>query len=371
MGSPGLPPDPLPPLPDPCYGDRPGPYSASPMRDVCGTRINPDAIGFYKRREYMRDPRAWQKTCAHPELEAWLGDVGGLDPRARISQPPLEDWPLTAVMARIDARPGGMPFELPEMTYLVDYASFHSDPHSLPNDPRVHDMKERLFPERSSLILSFFNNHMLKLGLWPQPDFWYQEWLDQFTAVLLPDFSAFSDDPVPQSLLGERMHQIFGEDGSLAGRTVIPSIAWMSEDSLRRQVELWTSMYPKVNTIRLDCYGYNVDRTGWTWRWLFAIEKYCKGMDHIRWIVSGITAGWAIRELNDIFPKRNYALVAPVTTFIAAQRRSTDREWSAREFRRRIGQLEDFRAGREVAERKPRPAVWPKFSDVKKTRSKS
>lgn len=365
-----LPPHPLPALPDPSFPDGEGIYEASGLRDVCGSRINPDSVGIYKRRSMATNPNAFPKTAAHPELEAWIGDVGGFDPRSMVSQPPIEEWPLSAVCARV--APGGnkMPFPLEPMTYMIDYGSIHTNPRALPDPERVRDYRENHFPEGSQLLLSFFGERALTVGLWALTEFWRQPWLDQFTGVILPDFSAFSDDPWPQSLIGERMHQVFAEEGSAANRTVIPSIAWASEASLARQVELWTSAYPYVNTIRLDCLGHHVNKAGWAWRWLFAIEKYCKGHDHIRWVISGMTAGWMIRELNEIFPARNYCLTTTLSTFIAAQRGTSDKEQQAQKFRRSIRALQDFRAGREVAERQPRPDHWPKFSDVRQVIAK-
>ena len=181
----------------------------------------------------------------------------------------------------------------------------------------------------------------------------------------MPDFSAFSDDPVPQYLLGERMQQIFASEGTAAGKVTIPSIAWSSEKSLRRQLELWTSQYPRVNTIHLDCDGSNVDKTLWAWRWLYAMEKYCAGRDHIRWLISGMSSGWVIRELNRIFPKKNYCLMPSVSSFIGATKGSTDPEWQGQKFRSKMLQLQALRNGDEVAELGERPDYWPKYSDIK------
>jgi hypothetical protein len=359
-----LPPKELPPLPDPMFSDQPGPYSISDLRDVCGTRANPNALIWYKQREVLINRNFDKYSCVHPDIEVWIGDVGGFDPRSRIVQPPRKDWPLSTVGARVDARNTPMPFDLPEMTYFVDYNSFHKDDREGPPAGGLADtLKERLFPENSQLILTFYNDRFQKLSLWSLPEFWNLPFLDQFDAVLIPDFHVYCNDPVPKYLIGERIHQVFSEEGSRAGRTVIPSIAWSTEESLRRQIDLWTSQ-PNINTIRLDCLGAGVSRYGWAWRWIYALEKYVQGMDHIRWIITGMTAGWTIGELNRIFPKKNYTLVTPFSTFIAAQRRSTDRDWSTREFRRRIKMLEDFRSGVEIPDTVKRPDTWPTFADV-------
>jgi hypothetical protein len=359
-----LPPEQLPPLDDPVFGG-PGPYASSDLRDVCGTRINPDAIGWYKRRHLIRLPTCPAKTCAHPELDQWLGDVGSYDPRAAVTQPALSEWPFSAICPRIVVWGQELAFPLEPATYVIDYPYLHSNPQTLPAREWVLRLRDR-FPDGSRLLLSFFGNRALTLGLWTLTDFWYHPFLDQFDGVILPDFSAFSDDPVPQYLLGERMQQIFAQEGSEAGRAVVPSIAWSSETSLRRQVELWTSRAPRVNTIQLDCYGSNVDRTGWIWRWLFALEKYCAGKPYIRWLISGITAGWAIRELNRIFPEKNYCLIPSVSMFVSSTKGTTDKEFMGLQFSRRMRQLEAFRRGEEVADPLPRPDAWPTFTELRR-----
>lgn len=364
-----LPPERIPPLDDPCFGGEPGPYSVSDLRDVCGSRINPDAVGLYKRRELLKRPTALPKTCVHPDLELWLGDVKGLDPRSKVTQPPMSEWPLTTIIPRISVWGEELPFPLDPGAYSIDYHYLHSNPQTLPEREWVTRLKDR-FPDGTSLILGFFGNRALTLGLWTQVQFWHHPFLDQFDAVMLPDFSAFSDDPIPQYLIGERMLQIFGEEGSAAGRTIIPSIAWTTEDSLRRQTELWTSRWPRVHTIHVDCYGSGVDRVGWHWRWLFALEKYAAPHTNVRWMISGMTSGWAIRELNEIFPKKNYCLMPSVSAYVGVLTGARDPAWQAQAFREKMKGFEDLRSGEIVADRMPRPDVWPTFSEVRKSKKK-
>jgi hypothetical protein len=360
-----LPPTPLPALPDPVYGNKPGPYSASGLRDVVGTRINPDAVAYYKNRE-----RHMGITGAFPELEGWLGDIGSFDPHARLVQPPPSEWPLSLVVPRMTIWGESLPFEIQPATYMIDYLSLNSDPKSLPTRPWVNNLRER-FPEGSRLLLSFFGpegphgRRPLINGLWEQRDFWFAPFLDQFDATVLPDFDVYSDSPKPQSLVGERQAQMFAQEGSEAGRTVIPAVAWATEASLRRQIELWCGQYPHINTILLDCYGAGApERIGWAWHWLFAIEKYCGGKDHIRWLLTGMTAGWIVRELNNIFPHGNYSLVTSASPQIAATRGTTNKELMASRFRRSVAKLEDFQRGRVIADPQPRPDHWLSFSDV-------
>jgi len=356
-------PDPLPALDDPRY-EGPGPYSISGLRDVCGTVTAPDCP-YYQRRELMKAQGCWLKTCANSELEVWINQVGGFDPHSKIIQPPLAESPMSGVIPRMIARGEKLPYPLSPGTYIVDYPSLNSNASKLPERSWVPDLKER-FPDDSKLLLSFFGSRSLTVGLWVLTGFWRAEFLSQFDGVLLPDFSNFADDSWPQSLIGERMMQVFGEEGSAAGTTIIPTIAWASEASLRRQVELWVSQYPYINTIHLDCYGADVDRVKWIWRWLYAIEKYCQPHQHIRWLVSGITTGWGIRELNEMFPNNNYNVIMPLSPYVNAMVGSTDREYQGQAFRKKIQTIEDFYFGRVVSEKMERPDSWPQFKDCLK-----
>lgn len=368
-----LPPDPLPPLPDPSYDGKLGPYSASPLRDVVGTRINADAIGHYRRRSWLTSPMCSAKTCGHPELEAWLGDVGGtFDPHSRLAQPPPSEWPLSGIIPRMSAWGARLPFEVAPATYMIDYLSLNTDPLVPPTRPWVNELRSA-FPEGSRLLLSHFgpggpgpgSRVPLTMGLWTlQGAFWSAPFLDQFDAIVSPGFSPFSDDPHPQALFGERMDQIFGQEATESGKTFIPSIAWADEDSLRRQVELWVSQYPKVNTILLDCYGTGIERVGWAWHWLFAMEKYCAPHRNIRWLLTGMTSGWIVKELNRIFEAKNYSLITTASLQISATRGTTDKEIMAKRFRDKVGRLEDLRAGRVIADSQPRPDHWPMFKEL-------
>lgn len=359
-----LPPDPLPALPDPMYAGKPGPYSASKLRDVTGSRIWPWALAWYKDRELLTG-RGSAISCAHPDLDGWLADLRGFDPQGKINQPPLDEWEFHGVMARFSVWGEKLPYEVAPGTFVIDYNNLASRPGEPPTKPWVMNLRER-FPEGSKLILAFFNDRDMTWGLWPMGHtFWSHPFLDQFDGILLPDFSCFSDDPVPQSLLGERTQQIFGAEGSRYGRNVIPTIAWRSEDSLRRQLEFWVSQYPHVNTIHIDAYGADVIRNLWVWRWLMAMERYCKNWPHIRWIVSGITTGGGIRHMNEeIFPDRNYHVMTPVTFSADAMKGSRDPKFWAEAFQGSLKKVEDLYLGNVVADKLVRPDHWPTFAEA-------
>jgi len=196
-------------------------------------------------------------------------------------------------------------------------------------------------------------------------DFWELDFLKEFDGIFLPAFSAFSDDPIIQYMIGERQQQIFGQEGCQAGFNVIPVVAWGQISSLRRQVDFWTSLYPNVHTFAFDGLGSNINRRLWAWRWIFAIEKFLTGMDHIRFVFSGLVSGWAIGELNRIFPNKNYHLIGSRHEYIRASSGTSDKDAQGRALRKYIKRLEDFRSGAEIAEANPRPDNWPFFADAK------
>ena len=357
-----LPPLPLPALRDPIYEGL-SPYAFSPLRDVTGTRINPDALEWYSQREYMKTPNLAPLNCANPLLSAWLEDVRCFDPRAQVQQKSRDEWPLQAIIPRISVWGTKLPFPLQVGTYLIDYRYLNSRFNQPPSREWVQTLKER-FPEGSQLNLGFFGNAELNWNLWGQGrGFWEAPFLEQFVAVIVPDFAAYGDDPIPESLLGERMVQIFCTIGSQTGHNLIPSIAWRSEDSLRRQIDLWAGLYPDVHTIQLDCDGFGINPNLWWWRWIIAIEKYCKGLDHIRWLITGRPKGWVLRELNEIFPRHNYAVLPSVALYNGCLSSSKGARWMSETFDRKVRRLEAFWSGDNVADRVPRPDFWPQFRD--------
>ena len=363
---PDLPPQILPALPDPSYDGQPGPYSSSALKDVCGTRINQDAVAWYKRRESMISRETAVKSCAHPDMEAWLANVRSFDPRMTLSQEPMPDWPLSKIIAQIQIWGMKLPYRLPEgLSCMVNYEDLAPNPSTPPRNEKAMRIRDR-FDESSDLLLGFFGDHRYNVGLWPQESFWHEPFLDNFTGIVVPGFSAFSDDPIPQSLLGERMWQIFAEEGFYSGRNVIPQIAWRSEDSLRRQAELLASMYPRVHTVLIDCYGMHVDPHNWGWRWLFAIRKYLAHLP-MRFLIGGMTAGWMIEKLNEIFPNGNYSLITSAAMHRRAMAAAGNADIMASRFNADIRRLERITRGEERVNGQEWPDEWPTFSQTRLT----
>jgi hypothetical protein len=78
-----------------------------------------------------------------------------------------------------------------------------------------------------------------------------------------------------------------------------------------------------------------------------------------------MTQGWAIRELNRIFPNKNYSLMPSPSMMVSVlSGGSRDPLWQAAQFRAKIARLEDLRAGREVADAMPRPDHWLSYEEL-------
>jgi hypothetical protein len=357
-----LPPDPIPPLHDVVYGG-PSPYAYSDLRSVTGTRINPHAVAWYRRREVMTSRRG-VLSGVHPDLKGWLGDIRSFDPFCKVIQHPINEWPLPCIIPQVSVTGNPLPFPLKPGTYMIDY-QYLTIPGKLPEKDWVINLKDK-FPEGSELILTFFGGERkLFWSLWTQMGFWRHPFLQNFKAIAIPDFDSYSDSPIPQSLLGERMQMVFANEGAANGHTIIPKVAWRNEDSFRRQIEMWTAQYPKVHTIILNCYGNNINKRYWHWRWLMAAEKYCADKDHIRWIFAGMTPGWVVRELNEIFPKKNYCLLPSGLQFVAAQRKAVDPLVMADKFQIKMAEMASYWKGEVVAEKMARPTFWPTYQDAR------
>lgn len=356
-----LPPEVLPALPDPAYGGELGPYANSALRDVCGTRINPDALPTYRRRQAALSADSVVMHCGHPLLEALLHNAKSFDPRMDVRQRARSEWPLSKIISQIQIWGDKLPYKLPEnLTCIVNYEDLAVNPSTPPRNQRSLRIHDR-FDDSNDLLLGFFGDHEYNAALWTQVDFWSEPFLDNFTGIIIPGFSAFSDDPIPQSLLGERQLQIFAEEGSLAGHNVIPMIAWRDEQSLRRQAELVRSSYPHVHTVMLDCYGMHVNAEAWAWRWLFGIAKYCQDLP-IRWLVAGLTAGWMVEKLNEIFPNGNYHLIASAAMHRRAMAAAASPDIMSDRFMQSIKRLESYCSGEERVNSKDWPDEWPTFS---------
>lgn len=343
----------LPPLPEP--DGKPGPYAYSGLRHITGSRMNPKArkVWYTKYRHRLRAVDAPVVTCAHPQLADWLRVRGGLEPRWRCEHRPASEWPLSRVIPRVVPSPHFPNWEIPVGTYWFDYPSITGSQTKLPEKGWMLELKDRL-PEGSTAILGCIGEYQMRVTMWRfHKVIWDHPFIQQFDAVVCPDFSSYLDDPRPQALIGERMTQEFIETGYSRGFEIIPIISWQDETALRRQVDLLGALFPKVNTIYIELVSRGVDRTVWLFTRLEQIEKYLAHLP-LRFIFSGCDAGWANTELHRIFPNGNYHLTTMWPWLQTAQEPGL-KEQKARYFRRKIRRLEDLQRGENLPPPKPRP----------------
>jgi len=351
------------PQPDPTFPGGVSPYAYSGLADVCGTVSNPYAAWIYRDRGFLCSAEAPLNACYDRDgagLETWLADLGGFDPRCRFWQPPASKWPLHALIGRIEAsEKPGMP--LPAGTYMIDWRYLvYADGCE---KSWAQSLRERFEPG-TRLLLTFWNDNARKQRLWLDDSFWQRPLLDQFDAIVAPVFRGYDDDPYPQMYAGERMNQKFIEEGVAAGRVVIPSLAFTHPDSLRRQVELFASSEQPF-TVHIDANGHGLGSpVEWRQRWLMALERYCAPQLHLRFLISGLHQDWCVSELNRIFPRRNWQLVAPLPAYVDALSSTMTPEQRRQRYVNRLEQLAELYWGRrQVAMPQPYPDTMPTWAD--------
>lgn len=333
-------------------------YAHSALRTVTGVSVPEAARGVYRQRALCTHPLSPVRTLAHPELGVWLSETGGFDPRLRITQPPQEEWPMTRLIPRVRPYKSFPPFPLPAATYAVDYQSLTTATNRAPDAAWAQDTKA-LFPAGSRVILDFIGNNQQTQWIYSMGRaFWHEPFLQGFDAIVCPEFSTFENDPAPQMLIGERQKQIFLQEGYDMGFTVIPSLAWSTEDSLRRQLDLVGSLYPAVNTVWLDLLGAEVEGNAWTWGRLEALAKHLPVNLPVRWIVCGASSAWAITELHQIFQGAPFHQVSIRPYANAVSRAGTPNEQRER-FMRACHRTEALLRGEDLPARQQRPELPP------------
>ncbi len=357
----------LPALSDPLYGG-PGPYATSPLRVVTGPRANPEARSSYVRAEGTLAQAGSKLSCFHPRLAESLADVAGLDPRWEMSQPPVEDWPITGVVPMIVPGAGRRaPFPCPPLTYLVAYDAFVPHPGGTCKDIDSPKRLRESLPEGSSLILTLHGNYDYLNAAMRQtePFFWEQSWLYQFDGIVIDQPDPFANSPYAQQLIAERWHQMLCAEGAREGAHVIPALAWGNEAMLRRQVLSW-ALNPRINTIYVDAYGPRLHKATWAWRWIMALERYVAPQRHIRWLIGGLTSGWQVQELRRIFPAGNFAVCLSRNRFVHAQEGTALKEIHAARLQRVIDSTEALRTGTALATKQApaRPDHWPTLTEA-------
>lgn len=351
----------LDPLPEPHSG-QPGPYARSELRSVVGSQMNPRARdGWYvDNADSLIKPDAPVITAYHPQLDRWIESLDGLDPEWSIRQPSVDRWPMSRVLPRIVPGPRFPDWPLPVGTYWVDYVLLSASTRRLPTSEWIPQLKERL-PEGSKLVLGAIGPYATRAALWSfRYQLWDHEMMDAFDAVVVPDISSYLNDPKPHALVGERMTQLWAQLGAERGFDIIPIISWQSEDALARQVDRLGALYPQVNTVYIELLArrsQSMSAAEWKLWWLHSrmddIEKHLSHLP-LRFLVSGIDAGWAINRMRNIVDPDRLHLVT-VWPWMRAAMEPGLSDHKARKFRSSCARLEGWLRGQELPPVKPHP----------------
>ncbi len=298
----------LEPLPEP--SGQPGLYSRSGLKTITGTRMNPLARKLWYERvpALLKDPAASPViTGAHPQAAQWMEHLGGLDARWRIEQRPPQDWPLSTVIPRVKMSSGFPQWPLGAGTYWVDWESLASSPRSFPDKPWMEEIKSRL-PEGSLALLGGIGRFEIRMSMWARRhEIFASPVVRQFDAVVCPDFS-YLDDPRPQGLAAERMTQLWVQAGAEQGLNMIPTVSWQNETALRCQLDALGAQYPQVHTVYMDLLAATTRRRPWVMTRTHEIAEHMASLP-LRFLISGLDSGWAVRRILEVLPEGNFHLV--------------------------------------------------------------
>ena len=333
-----------------------GPYAASGLKTITGTRRNPQALeDFYSDSELMMSAeRSPAITCGHPQLELWLNMLQGFDPRLSVDQMPLSDWPLSRIVPRVNPSSSFPAWPIPSGTYWVDYPQVTSSLKKVASSEWQMNLVNA-FPTDSTILLGCISDKRHRLNMWTRRhEFLSSPFFRQFEHLVCPDFSSYLNDPYPQALTGERLTQEWVSLASRMGYNAIPTLSWQNRTALRRQADLIGSMAPdRINTVYIEWLSTGVSRSNWLWS---RLEDFAEELAHlpIRWLFSGIDSGWFVRELLEVLPRKNFHMV----TIWPQMETNFDpglNDQKAKGFRRRIARLEGLHRGELLPPPHPRP----------------
>lgn len=344
-------------LPDPELGLDEGAYAASGLRTITGTKINPYAVDLYgAQASYLASARDAIITGMHPDLEAWIKFLGGGDAEWHMRQRPIEDLPLSRVLPRLVMTGGAWPpWPIPKGSYWIDYSNFSRHRTKIPESDWTQNVRDR-FPDDCQLVLGPIQDHAVRITMWNlRHQLWESDFLKQFDAVVCPDFSSYVNDPYPQALLGERMTQIWSEWASRYGVNVIPIISWTSEDSLARQADRLGALIEAghVHTIYIEWLARRVEKDHWLFHRFEAFQRHLAHLP-VRWMFSGVEAGWSMRKLHEILPQGNFHVVG-IWPWMRTRFEPGLSEQKARIFRNKLHTIEQMHRNEIPMPPKERP----------------
>ena len=172
------------------------------------------------------------KCRSHASRELWQADVGSFDLWVDLRGQPEISLPryVPSVKAREKMRGA-----LPKWTYTITV----SDLIRADGSPReiAHRVRS-FFPEGSQLVLNFFCEDRYLEPIWTMgPEFFAQEWLDQFDAIIAVNYSLYEDDSSFEIMHSLKRSYMSAQEIHDTGHTVIPLLSYVTMKQAVEQVE--------------------------------------------------------------------------------------------------------------------------------------
>lgn len=251
------------------------------------------------------------KCRSHESRELWQADVGSLDlwvdlrGQSRISLPRY----VPSVKVREKMRGA-----LPPWTYTIAV----SDLIRADGSPReVAHRVRSFFPEGSQLILNFFCEDRYLEPIWTMgPDFFAQEWLGQFDAIMAVNYSLYLDDSSFEIMHSLKRSHMSAQEIHEAGHAIIPLLSYVSMKQAVEQVEALGAS--EVDTVVINMQVVEGEKATFQ-RQNVEIMRYIASRTDWRVIAHGIARADVISELWSIFGDR--LVVSNADPYFRAMRR--------------------------------------------------
>ena len=251
------------------------------------------------------------KCRSHVSRELWQADVGSFDLWVDLRSQPEILLPryVPSVKAREKMRGA-----LPKWTYTITV----SDLIRADGSPReVAHRVRSFFPEDSQLILNFFCEDRYLEPIWTMgPEFFAQEWLGQFDAIIASNYSLYEDDSSFEIMHSLKRSYMSAQEIRDAGHTVIPLLSYVTMKQAVEQVEALGAS--QVHTVAINMQVVEGEKATFQ-RENVEIMSYIAARTNWRVIAYGISRTDIICDLWPVFGER--LVVSNADPYFRAMRR--------------------------------------------------
>lgn len=251
------------------------------------------------------------KCRSHASRELWQADVGSFDLWVDLRGQPEISLPRYVPSVKVREKMRG---SLVPWTYTITV----SDLIRTDGSPREVAYRVRnFFPEGSQLVLNFFcEDHYLE-PIWTMgPEFFAQEWLDQFDAIIATNYSLYEDDSSFEIMHSLKRSYMSAQEIRDAGRTVIPLLSYVTMKQAVEQIEALAAS--EVHTVAINMQVVEGEKATFQ-RENVEIMRYIASRTNWRVIAHGISRKDIISELCPIFGDR--LVVSNADPYFQAMRR--------------------------------------------------